>query len=258
MITYVISLPNSPRRVVASESLGRTMLSWCFFDALTSEQRSGLLYDEGRALEQWGRPLTESEIGAAASHVAVLRRIAEGENEWALVLEDDVFLDPSFDFLCLPELCTDLGLQYLRLYARSIARAKHVGWIGQRELLRFRRSPMGCQAYIVSRSGAAGFLNSVKNILRPIDWEMDRYWHNGLANYALFPFPVIELESVSSVRKCGEHARERTAAQNVSRFLFRSREYSRRAMANYRLCVRDRRLRARLRTTFVSVPAVGK
>jgi GR25 family glycosyltransferase involved in LPS biosynthesis len=251
MITYVISLPNSPRRLMASESLGRTMLSWCFFDALTSEQGCGMHYDERRAWEQWGRPLTGSEIGCAASHIAVMRRIVDDNSEWALVLEDDLYIDPSFDFLGLPGLCSKLGLLYLRLYARSMAGPKHVGWVDQREILRFRRSPMGTQAYMISRSGAVGFLNSIDKISRPIDWEMDRYWHNGLANYAVFPFPVIEVCSASSVAKFGEHPRGRTAAQSVSRFLFRAREYSRRAIANRRLCVHDRTLRALLSTTSV-------
>jgi GR25 family glycosyltransferase involved in LPS biosynthesis len=249
---YVISLPTSVRRATISDSLRKVNVPWSFFDGLTNDCGSDVRYDESSAWRYWGRPLTGSEVGCAASHIAVMNLIAAGKSEWGMILEDDVLLDPGFDFARLPDICNGLELSYLRLYATIMTRPRHIGWVGHREVVRFRRNPMGAQAYIISKAGATAFLSGVKSISRPVDWEIPRYWHNGLANYALFPFPVIELASKSSIVKRGESAAERPLAQTVQRFAFRAREYCRRGVADYQLSTRDRRIGERISTMNLS------
>lgn len=249
---YVISLANSPRRISVAGALQRTGLDWSFFDALTGDAGCGFAYSEQAAVRSWGRPLTESEIGCAASHIAVMRLISHQQAGWGLVLEDDVLIDPFFDFSQLPELCDTAGLPYLRLYAKAMAKPQPVTWVGQRQLVRFERSPMGTQAYLVSCGGASGFLRSIKNISRPADWELDRFWHNRLANYALFPFPILETAAATSVEKRGVESYRRTSAEALTRFAFRAREYVLRAFANRRLRTLDRRVQSRLSGTAFS------
>lgn len=198
----VISLADSPRRERITRQLATAQMQWSFFDALRNLQVGQPGYEESRALRYWGRPLTPSEIGCAASHIAVLEAVSQrSEGEWTVVMEDDVFLDPAFDVARAAKFCKLAGIGYLRFYAKHLASPVHVAWLGRRELVRFKRAPMGTQAYLVSPKAARQFLRSLRFVDRPIDWEMDRFWANGLLNYAICPFPCIELNVGSSVSK---------------------------------------------------------
>jgi GR25 family glycosyltransferase involved in LPS biosynthesis len=127
----VISLADSVRRERVSPNLDSLGISWSFFEALR-EPATGLpQYSEAESLRFWGRGLSKAEIGCAASHMSVMAEIARsGSASWTLVVEDDVVLDPSFDYRALVSMCETAGIGYLRLYARHLARSRHVayGW----------------------------------------------------------------------------------------------------------------------------------
>ncbi|MDQ8727656.1 glycosyltransferase family 25 protein [Bradyrhizobium sp. LHD-71] len=241
----VISLSGSPRRRRVAEQMADTQLQWTFFDALRDLQSGQPVYDESRALRYWGRPLTPSEIGCAASHIAVLTAVSQqAEGEWTVVIEDDVFLDPAFDVTKAIRMCELAGLGYLRLYGRHLASPVHVVWLGQRELVRFKRAPMGTQAYLISPMAARNFLGSFRHLDRPIDWEMDRFWANGLTTYALFPFPCIELSLTSSVTKYAARSRRPSKADRGFWCLWKSWQWLKRGSANIALHFKDRQLKA--------------
>jgi GR25 family glycosyltransferase involved in LPS biosynthesis len=243
-----ISLTSSLRRERASANLDSLDIPWTFFDALRVPPAGFPQYDDALAVRFWGRALSRAEIGCAASHISVMAQSAgsDGEDSWTLVVEDDVVLDAGFSFRSLPDICKAAEIGYLRLYGRHMAPCKHVAWLDQRELVRFERAPMGTQAYLISSRAARRFIGSVATIYRPIDWEMDRFWANGLYNYALFPFPCLELTTPSSIAKAAESAREPTAIDRTARFAWKSKEYLLRLAENVRLRQADRRIRARL------------
>jgi GR25 family glycosyltransferase involved in LPS biosynthesis len=242
----VISLAGSSRRPRMREAMEALGLPWRFFDACTGAGAQP--YDPERSLRIWGRPMTSGEVGCAASHLAVIQQAAgDAEPGWTLVIEDDVALDPLFDIRAATALCEDLGLDYLRLYARFLAPSRTLAWLGQRQLVRFLRSPMGSQAYLISRRGAARASLRMSRIERPVDWELDRFWHNGLDNYALFPFPLIERLSPSTVSKFPAGPETRASPyQRLYRLAYRTWEYVRRDLANLRLRARDAALKRRL------------
>jgi GR25 family glycosyltransferase involved in LPS biosynthesis len=244
----VISLAGSLRRERASADLGLLDIPWTFFDALRVPAEGLPAYDEARAIRFWGRGLSKAEVGCAASHMSVMARLAASgtDESWTLVVEDDVVLDTGFDFRSLPDMCKAAEIGYLRLYARHMARCKHVAWLDQRELIRFERAPMGTQAYLISSRAARGFIGSVTAISRPVDWEMDRFWANGLYNYALFPFPCLELTLPSSIAKAAESVRAPTTIDRAAWFAWKSKESALRLSENIRLRQSDRRIRARL------------
>ncbi|MBR1170996.1 glycosyltransferase family 25 protein [Bradyrhizobium liaoningense] len=241
----VISFPDSPRRERASANLDALGLPWRYFDALREPPAHLPQYNEEASVRLWGRGLSRSEIGCAASHIAVLEILARSSEEtWTLVIEDDVALDTGFPYRALVELCRVAQIGYLRLYARHLPNLRNVLWLGQRELIRFERAPMGTQAYLINTSKARSFIRSVRTIDRPIDWEMDRFWHNGLVNYALFPFPCIELTTGSSIKKQAEWTKIPSAIDRAIWVAWKSKEAIRRLMANLRLRWQDRTIRA--------------
>jgi GR25 family glycosyltransferase involved in LPS biosynthesis len=243
----VISFPNSARRDRIRANLDPLSIPWTFFDARREPRGDVPPYNSTESVRFWGRGLSKSEIGCAASHIDILIELAKSQQEkWLLVIEDDVALDPGFDYRMLVELCKTSGIGYLRLYARHLARSRHVTWLGQRELIRFKKAPMGTQAYLISSQKARSFVQTVGTISRPIDWEMDRFWANGLHTYALFPFPCLELASGSSVNKQAEFDTGPSAYDRVVWFIWKSKEALRRLLANMYLRYRD----AEVRRTF--------
>jgi GR25 family glycosyltransferase involved in LPS biosynthesis len=243
-----ISLAGSVRRERASVNLDSLGIPWTFFDALRVPAKGFPQYDQALAIRFWGRGLSGAEIGCAASHMSIMAQLAasDADDSWTLVMEDDVVLDTEFSFCSLPEICRTAEIGYLRLYGRHMAPCKHVAWLDQRELVRFERAPMGTQAYLISSRAARRFIGSVTTIHRPVDWEMDRFWANGLYNYALFPFPCLELTMPSSIAKVAESACQPTAADRAAWFAWKSKEYLLRLSENIRLRQSDRRIRARL------------
>lgn len=244
----VISFVDSARRDRVRANLEPLSIPWAFFDARREPRDHIPHYNNTESVRFWGRGLSKSEIGCAASHLDVLTELAKSTREkWLLVIEDDVALDPGFDYRMLIELCKSAGIGYLRLYARHLARSRHVAWVGQRELVRFTRAPMGTQAYVISSQKARSLVETMRTICRPIDWEMDRFWANGLHNYALFPFPCLELSSGSSVKKQTDFGTEPSMSDRAVWFCWKSKEALRRWLANRYLSVRDAAVRRRLK-----------
>jgi GR25 family glycosyltransferase involved in LPS biosynthesis len=244
----VISFSDSPRRERVNANLNALGLPWKYFDAIREAPAHLPQYDEPKAVRFWGRALSRSEIGCAASHITVLDQLASSQQEiWTLVMEDDVALDPGFDYKALVNLCSIGRIGFLRLYARHMPRLRNVTWLGQRELIRFEKAPMGTQAYVISSIKAQSFIKSLHAIIRPIDWEMDRFWHNELANYALFPFPCIELTTASSIKKQAESVGKPSVVDRISWFAWKSKEFIWRFLANRRLRRKDSLIREALR-----------
>jgi GR25 family glycosyltransferase involved in LPS biosynthesis len=236
----VISFPDSARRDRIRANLEPLSIPWEFFDARREPRDDQPHYNSTESVRFWGRGLSKSEIGCAASHLDILMELAKSRHEkWLLVIEDDVALDPSFDYKALVHLCKTSSIGYLRLYARHVARSRHIVWLGQRELIRFKKAPMGTQAYLISSQQARSFVQTVRTISRPIDWEMDRFWANGLYNYALFPFPCLELGSGSSVRKQPELDTRPSAYDRIVWFFWKSKEALRRLLMNIYLRRQD-------------------
>jgi GR25 family glycosyltransferase involved in LPS biosynthesis len=76
-------------------------LPFRFFNAIDGSKMTATKFREAVGVK-----LTPGEIGCGLSHLAVIREIAEGEHEYAAILEDDVFI--------LPEARKFLDEQYLR------------------------------------------------------------------------------------------------------------------------------------------------
>jgi GR25 family glycosyltransferase involved in LPS biosynthesis len=128
--------------------------------------RSALLLD---------RELTPGEIGAAASHFAIVRKLAEEDHDFVCVMEDDavpltadlgLFLQqqtlralPSFDVLRMlsdPERWKRPSWQVAHVHGRSICAMARVGW--------------GLQGIIYSRNGLRKISSQLGAIRAPIDF----------------------------------------------------------------------------------------
>jgi hypothetical protein len=73
---------------------------------------------------------------------------------------------------------------------------------------------------------------------------MDRFWENGLYNYALFPFPCLELTTGSSIKKQAEFDKKPSTFDKAVWFVWKSKEALRRLFMNLYLRQQDRDIRS--------------
>jgi glycosyl transferase family 25 len=196
----VISLASATERRHKIEALFQgTGLNWSYFDAHTSLKHSGLQYDVGEIKKRF-RPLSGPEIAVCSSHVAVLSNFLErGSTEYVLVLEDDVIFDTDFPLDKLSAFCSEKGIDYIRLFGKHYAKAVHLDFFFDRSIVRYLSSPAGAQAYLMSKAGARRFLESYRSIDATVDLAMDRFWTQQLPIYSIFPYPIIERFSPTSI-----------------------------------------------------------
>lgn len=195
----VLTLPGAADRqdrmhIMLDNAQGLNQVPWEFHHAIPFEA-STLSYDDGSAYAD-GRTLSPAELSCFASHFDIISSWLEnGTSDILLVLEDDVYLDPWFDFRVAASFANSVGLDYLRLYARVWMPARQIVYRARSQLIRFTWSPGGMQAFMLTRKGARRIVDAVArqgHVTRPIDDLIDRYWEVGNPIYALFPSPVLE------------------------------------------------------------------
>jgi GR25 family glycosyltransferase involved in LPS biosynthesis len=219
-----------------------TSLNWRYFDAHTSLQHSGLTYDPGEIKRRFGRTLSVPEIAVSSSHVAVLSEFLQhGTADYVLVLEDDVIFDTDFPLDQLSALCADNKIDYIRLFGKHYAKAVRIGFFYDRSIIRYETSPAGAQAYMMSRNGARLFIENFRSIDTTVDLAMDSFWKLGMPIYSIFPYPIIERYSPTSIPippQTAELDRMDRAIWNYNRVVAKAKKIR----ANLMLGAKDRQM----------------
>jgi glycosyl transferase family 25 len=240
----VISLPSAIERRRNIEAMfDGTGLAWSYFDAHASLKQPGLRYDLGEAKRRFGRTLSVPEIAVCSSHVAVLSDFLErGSAEYVLVLEDDVIFDTDFPLDEFSAFCSEKGIDYIRLFGKHYAEAVRLGFFFDRSIVRFKSSPAGAQAYLMSKAGARKFLEGYPSIDATVDLAMDRFWTLQLPIYSIFPYPIIERYSPTSI-PMPAYVRDRSRWENLVWQCNRTITKVRKIYANIALRAVDRRMK---------------
>ncbi|HTQ08040.1 MAG TPA: glycosyltransferase family 25 protein [Polyangiaceae bacterium] len=225
-LVEVISMASAlERRAEFAAAAAATGSRFTFVDAATSAPL-GVPHDPRAATRRFGRPLTPAEVGCFASHHAAWQRLLDGGDEQRIVLEDDVMVDwPALDGLARADFSA-LGLDFIRFYSTHPFRYSPVITrfsSPHRHLVRARGMFLGSQGYLFTRRAAQAFVAGARAITMPVDWYLGRYWEFGFPNYCLFPFPVIERETVSHIGHRPETKSAR-AADQAALWLGRARD----------------------------------
>jgi glycosyl transferase family 25 len=240
----VISLPSAVERRRKIEAMfDGTGLDWSYFDAHTSLKYSGLRYDLDEVKKRFGRTLSVPEIAVCSSHVAVLNEFLErGSTEYILVLEDDVVFDTDFPLGEFSAFCAEKGIDYIRLFGKHYAAAVRLGFFFDRSIIRYKSSPAGAQAYLMSKAGARKFLEGYRSVDATVDLAMDRFWSLELPIYSIFPYPIIERYSPTSI-PMPAYVQERSRWENLVWQYNRTVTKVQKIYANIKLRSADRRMR---------------
>lgn len=121
MKVYLINLDRNPERLEFMRGqLDRLGISFERFPAVwgkglsEDERRTG--FSKVRSFIAAGKRLSDAEIGVAMSHAGCCRRMVEANEQYALVLEDDVVLSDGFrEALCRVEAFVNPGRPQLVL-----------------------------------------------------------------------------------------------------------------------------------------------
>src|ERR1700722_12989266 len=97
---FVINLETSAdRRTAMAARLDPLQINYSFFKATDGRAlkiEAVPAYAQTRRRLFFGHDLTPGEIGCLLSHRAVYQHIVDNDIERAIILEDDVFIDPAF------------------------------------------------------------------------------------------------------------------------------------------------------------------
>jgi GR25 family glycosyltransferase involved in LPS biosynthesis len=175
--TYVISLDSSDeRRTVMRDHLDAVGVPFLFFDAVDGRKMSGnaLMKAAPKGGVDYCGMLTAAEIGCALSHLAVIREIAEGQDEYAAVLEDDIFLLPEarkfFGDKFLSSLPAFDILQLGGVDSKQKSRLTlKVGNVDGYQICTLPRCHYSMGALIYTREAARLIGGNIKKITAPID-----------------------------------------------------------------------------------------
>lgn len=150
-------------------------------------------FDEAAFRKFHGKTPLVGEIGCYFSHLKALQIIAKGEEDCAVIIEDDVLFTPDFKTV-VEELAQVEGWDVIKLINNRVKffQRKYVT-IGGAEIGRCMHGPLGCAGgYMVTREGANRLLNTIAKMEMPYDVALERGWAGGQRVY-LVKDAVIEL-----------------------------------------------------------------
>jgi len=197
---FVVSLKSSTdRRDIFTRRALDSTVTWKFFDAHRT-LTPPLTYDEKQSFIHSGYALTDSERACYSSHYGVWQEIVEKDIPQAVIVEDDAVIDWNFIPKLFSENLTGQGIDYLKLVNTRPVKFRIVQEpFLDKVLVNFSGYAFGTVAYFVTNRGARIFLEKLKHVRRPIDRAMDRDWHHGLRNLAIFPPVAFEATGASTI-----------------------------------------------------------
>nr|MDQ4087122.1 glycosyltransferase family 25 protein [Pseudomonadota bacterium] len=192
---FVVSLARTPeRRATFAARAGEAGIEWQFFDACEG-LAEGLNYDEAQARLHYGRPLKASELGCYSSHFQLWSRLLDDDAAQYIILEDDVIADWAMLRIVAQTDFAGSDANYLRLYYKSpcphvVRKRRYL--TRNSHLLELFGPAYGTQGYVITRAAAQRLVPWCRNVTRPIDDQLDRFWEHGVPTLCLFPFPLVE------------------------------------------------------------------
>lgn len=168
-------------------------------------------------------PLKPSEVACFLSHRRAWREIVVRDLPAALIVEDDVALDPEL-FPSAFEVAREAEEAYVRLPQKQREDGPTLAEAGGARLFRPVGAGHGTQAQIVTREAAARLLAASERFDRPVDVFIQMSWEHGADVLSVWPTGVRDISyalggsTVSNRRAFGE----RLSAE-VKRTVFRHR-----------------------------------
>lgn len=239
---FVINLDRSPERLAAiraeAAASGIDLIRVAAVDGKTVPEGERVLLDRSGFLRDHGKRPMDGEYGCYASHLAALRRIADGPADAGVVFEDDIRplpdLIPVLEALAERDDWDVVRFAHHRRASRKVVRELPRG----RQLCATYFGPTGsAAAYIVRREAAAPLADALTPMRLPFDVALERGWATGLRTYDIWPDLVGfgALSKTSLTRESRDYAAMKLPAwRRLPTLAFRTQDLARRVWRTVR------------------------
>ena len=165
-------------------------------------------YDEATRVSAFGYPMVRGEVGCFLAHREAWRRIAEGQADIALILEDDAVLNAS-DLAAIQALATAQPLKDKVTLMFTVSRLRFRRWlqVGPTSVVRPTDTTYSTVAYLAGRTAAARLLAASETFFYPVDEFLNLECRHGVTLVQALPFLAGHLDD--SVSLIGERPKPR-------------------------------------------------
>ncbi len=227
MKCIVISLPGSTRRRDSVRTqFADAECEFQFFDAIDGAKAPHHIhhYDDAEFVRNCGRSATANEIGCYASHLALWRQCAQGD-EALVILEDDSQLNRCFidGIRIVEQRISRWG--FIRIAGPAIRRSSSVEIVGAFDIRRCQQVPLLALGYAISPRAAARLARIGAVVQEPVDKFMQRFWLHKQPIQALRPY-IVTAAPVSEDSEIGNRTRPGYGFYRWSQRLLRKTENS--------------------------------
>lgn len=102
VLIYIVSLlRDTERRDKIQSDFSRLGIDFQFFDAVDAKDPKNKALIEQARLSGVGHDMTDGEIACTLSHQFIYQKMISSNNDWIIILEDDVEIDERFKTFCL-------------------------------------------------------------------------------------------------------------------------------------------------------------
>lgn len=219
---FVINLDSSPERYQhAEQQLQALGISAQRFRGIYGKDLSAAevdaCYDKTANLQHFRRSLSAGELGCYLSHRGVWQQMIDQQIDVAIVLEDDIEVDPRLPH-AIGQIAAFTGWDHIKLsddrdtppYQRKLLSDGF-------ELVNFKRVPNCATGYAISLSGARKML-SRQQFFRPVDLDLQFGAELDLQLFSLLPYtiwPSTKFDSVINQISGGSRKGDTTALRNL-------------------------------------------
>lgn len=195
---FVINLERSAdRRADMIARLEPLHIPYTFFKAVNGHEldiETLPAYAKTRRRLLFGRDLSKGEIGCLLSHKAVYQHMVDNNIDQAIVLEDDVTIEPSFPQLVREILQSPVKWDIIRFLAyekvQKIGRDIYALPSQPHVLARIPTTSGGAYGYMLTQKAARELLKHMQSNALPVDALHSYVWKTGLETFILRPSPV--------------------------------------------------------------------
>jgi len=220
---YLINLDGSDLRL--KQSTERLMEQGITFERIPavlgvalSEEERNKNYSHKLNEKQYYYPLSPAQIGCYMSHRKAWQKIADGDEAFGVVLEDDFILpgDLNKAVETIKDLEFDWDVIKLAAYANRERPVEFTHKINDHFDIVVHKKPMsGGAATAITKAAAKQLLASTIPFGRPCDTDIQHFWERGVEVLSLMPYPVSQDMRYESTIETKSHKKDKKPVKRL-------------------------------------------
>lgn len=199
--SYIIHLERSTQRKPLVEDLKRALPNAIVLSAIDGKEISEL--ELSKVIRQtifepkYPFTLGKSEIGCFLSHRAAWQKIANGQADFGIVVEDDIQTGPDFDAILQEALALANKDSLIRFPIKNRERpAQDVVVNNIAHIFRPKEIGLTAALYVLGKTAAKRLVDRSELIDRPVDTWLQMRWVTGVDSLTVWPTHISSAASL--------------------------------------------------------------